>query len=143
MLGPDHPQLAHAISNLAALAAGQGRHEDARRGYAQALELGQKGLGPDHPELAEDLTGLAQALLSLGRAAEARVPAARALQIREVRPVPAALVAETRFVLARALWPLAAERSRARELAEQARAALAAGKDAEALAAVDAWLRAP
>jgi eukaryotic-like serine/threonine-protein kinase len=142
-LGPEHPHLFYVLTNLGKLSLQQRRFADARREYARAVELVRKGRGPDHRELAFPLVGLAKALVELGRTNEAKVAASEALAIRVKRNEPAQLVAESRFVLARAVW-LFGDRTQARELADQARRGYVDSGDADVrdeLAEIDAWRR--
>jgi hypothetical protein len=99
-------------------------------------------LGPRHPDVAYALVGLAEVALARHDAEDARAHAERAVSIREACETSPELLAEARFVLARALWPDRSQRARARTLAEQARDAyveLGEG-EAESLAEVRAWL---
>ncbi|MEI9922658.1 MAG: tetratricopeptide repeat protein [Bradyrhizobium sp.] len=57
--GPDHPDVAQAQNNLAALYARQGRNADAERLFKQSVATFEKTLGPDHPDLADILDNLA------------------------------------------------------------------------------------
>jgi eukaryotic-like serine/threonine-protein kinase len=141
-LGPHHPQVADASYILGNVAFAQGEHEEAALHYQRALEIREQALGADHPELARPLVGLAMIALAQDRLDAARAAAEQALSIREAAEVAPEDLAEARFVLARALWPDEPERPRARELAEQARDALAmCGKLCErGLAEVEAWL---
>ena len=103
-------------------------------------------MGPDHPDLAYPLTGLGQSLLGLTKPADALPLLERALTLRTTHEIDPALLAKTRFALARALWTTPAtqgrDRPRARTLAEQARDAYAALGDATKteLAEVQTWL---
>ena len=47
-LGPDHPDVATTLHNLAALYYNQGRYADAEPLYKRSLAIGEKALGPDH-----------------------------------------------------------------------------------------------
>jgi hypothetical protein len=69
-------------------------------------------------------------------------PAERSVKVREAGGAPAELLAESRFVLARALWESRQDRERARALARQAAGAYAeaGASQAEALVEVEAWL---
>ena len=48
-LGPDHPDVALALNNLAELYRNQGRYAEAEPLYKRALAIEEKALGPDHP----------------------------------------------------------------------------------------------
>ena len=51
-LGPDHPDVAVSLNNLAGLYAYQGRYADAEPLFKRALAIREKALGPDHPDVA-------------------------------------------------------------------------------------------
>src|SRR5262245_1890562 len=59
VLGPNHPNVAGALSNLAALYVDQRRHADAEPLHKRALAIGEKVLGPNHPNVAKALSNLA------------------------------------------------------------------------------------
>src|SRR5262245_45216642 len=48
-LGPDHPDVAQLLNNLAELYRNQGRYADAEPLYRRALAIREKALGRDHP----------------------------------------------------------------------------------------------
>jgi tetratricopeptide (TPR) repeat protein len=58
-LGPDHPQTATSLNNLAGLYNNQGKYEEAEPLYVRALAISEQQLGPDHPETATSLNNLA------------------------------------------------------------------------------------
>jgi tetratricopeptide (TPR) repeat protein len=58
-LGPDHPDVAQSVNNLADLYSAQGRYADAEPLYKRALAIFEKALGPDHPSVASALNNLA------------------------------------------------------------------------------------
>jgi tetratricopeptide (TPR) repeat protein len=47
-LGPEHPNVATSLNNLAALYKAQGRYAEAEPLYRRALEIWEKALGPEH-----------------------------------------------------------------------------------------------
>ena len=142
-LGPDHPDLAYAFTNLGDVARKEGKLDEARSDYEHALAIWEAALGPDHPNLAYPLTGLGKALLAFKTPADSLPPLERALSIRNSHQGDPVELAETRFILARALWDADAgrARTRARELAELAAEAYATvGERATTeLAEVRAW----
>ena len=143
-LGADHALLARPLNNMGNLMQEQGKSSEAMRYFRRALVIRQKALGPRHAEVAYPLLGLAEIALEQRDFDAAREQAEGAVAIREEGDVAPELLAEARFVLARALWPQRAERTRARALAQQARDALAAAEgpgvvDLE-IAVLDAWL---
>jgi CHAT domain-containing protein/Tfp pilus assembly protein PilF len=81
--GPEHPNVARSLNNLAALYDDQGRYADAEPLYKHALAIREKALGPDHPRVATSLNNLAELYREQGRYAEAEPLFKRALAIRE------------------------------------------------------------
>jgi tetratricopeptide (TPR) repeat protein len=59
VLGPDHPDTATSLDNLAFLLQAQGDLAGARPLYERALAIREKVLGPDHPDSATSLNNLA------------------------------------------------------------------------------------
>ncbi|MEM9453294.1 MAG: tetratricopeptide repeat protein [Myxococcota bacterium] len=141
-LGPNHPNVADSLNNLGNVFSSLGDNESARHHFERALAIQERALGLDHPYVAYPLFGLAEVALKANNSVSAQAHAERAVSIREAATVTPTLLAEARFVLARALWSKHSERSRARALAEQARRAYAEhGKGREDdLAEVNAWL---
>ena len=120
----DHPMSAHTISSLARLHVVRGEYTDAIRLYERARAIHEASVGKDHPNTAHTLLGLAEAYTDMGRPVDAVPLLEHALRICEAAEVPADMLADIRFALARALGP--ADAGRARGLAEQALAALVA-----------------
>ena len=58
-LGPDHPDVAASLNNLAGLYQDQRRYGDAEPLYKRSLAILEKAFGPDHPDVAESLNNLA------------------------------------------------------------------------------------
>ena len=58
--GPDHPNTAAFLSNLAEVLQVQGRYAEAKPLCVRALEIWEKVPGPDHRNTATDLTDLAR-----------------------------------------------------------------------------------
>ncbi len=50
-LGPEHPDTARSLNNLAILYDDQGKYEQAEPLYQRALAIREKALGPEHPDL--------------------------------------------------------------------------------------------
>ena len=63
-LGPDHPDVAESLNNLAVLYDDQGRYADAEPLYKRSLAIREKALGPDHPDVAQSLNNLAGSIRS-------------------------------------------------------------------------------
>jgi tetratricopeptide (TPR) repeat protein len=82
-LGPNHPDVAASLSNLAGLYDAQGRYAEAEPLLRRALGVWEKTLGPDHPHMAISLHNLAALYLRQGRYAEAEPLLRRALEILE------------------------------------------------------------
>ena len=143
-LGPDHPDVALSLANLGSLDLKLGALERARARFERALAIVEASFGREHPSLLDALRGLGEVALRERRPDAALGPLERALVIHGLASDPPALTAETRFLLAQALWdaPEAAgrDRPRARGLAEAVRDAYReAGAQAE-LAEVERWL---
>lgn len=83
MLGPDHPDVAQILNNLALLYEGQGRYAEAEPLLRRALAIAEKALGPEHPHVAMSLNNLAGLYEAQGRYAEAEPLFRRSLGIRE------------------------------------------------------------
>ncbi len=82
-LGPDHPDVAISLNNLALLYETQGKYAEAEPLYKRALAIREKALGPDHPDVAISLSTLAQIYQAQGKYAEAEPLYTRALVISE------------------------------------------------------------
>ena len=82
-LGPDHPDVAQSLNNLAESYRGQVRHAEARPLYERSLAIREKVLGPDHPDVAQSLNNLALLYQAQGRYAEAEPLYKRSLAINE------------------------------------------------------------
>jgi CHAT domain-containing protein/Tfp pilus assembly protein PilF len=82
-LGPDHPDVATSLNNLAAVYNSQGRYADAEPLLKRSLAIREKVLGPDHPDVATSLNNLAFLYKSKGRYADAEPLYKRALAINE------------------------------------------------------------
>ena len=59
VLGPDHPDVATSLNNLAEIYSAQGQYAMALPLYEQALSIVKKALGHDHPNFALSLNNLA------------------------------------------------------------------------------------
>ena len=82
-LGPDHPDTATALNNLARLYYSMGDYAKAEPLYQRALKIEEKALGPDHPDTATALNNLAELYRSMGDYAKAEPLYQRALKIKE------------------------------------------------------------
>jgi tetratricopeptide (TPR) repeat protein/class 3 adenylate cyclase len=86
-LGPDHPDTARCLRNLAIALFNHGELTTARGLFERALTIVEAHLGPDHPDTALGLSNLAVLLGEQGDLATARSLFERALTIRETRLV--------------------------------------------------------
>ncbi|MCX5814083.1 MAG: tetratricopeptide repeat-containing protein, partial [Proteobacteria bacterium] len=82
-LGPDHPDTAKSLNNLAEIYRSIGRYTEAEPLYKRSLAISEKALGPYHPDTAGSLNNLAFIYNSTGRYAEAETFYKRALAICE------------------------------------------------------------
>lgn len=82
-LGPDHPDVATSLNNLAALYRAQGDYAKAEPLYKRALAIREKALGPDHLDVANSLNNLADLFSTQANYAKAEPLCKRALAIRE------------------------------------------------------------
>ncbi len=69
--GPEDPNVAGALVELAGALFGLGRHEDAAGHYQRALAIYEKNFGPQHPRTGRTLEGLAQLNYATGNLAQA------------------------------------------------------------------------
>ena len=81
-LGPEHPDVATDLNNLAALYQLLGRYEVAEPLYERALAIKEKTLGREHPLVAQGLENYAILLRATGRNWDAAIMEARAKTIR-------------------------------------------------------------
>jgi len=137
LLGPDHPRVAMTSNNQGEVLNLLGRYEEAEVAYRRAADIWRRS-GADATFLGWALTGYGRALLGQERFQDAVQPLEEALAVRMANKVPARQLGETRFALARALWPKPTSRKRAEALGLDARADF--GNDKATVAEVDAWL---
>ncbi|MCX4243569.1 serine/threonine-protein kinase [Paraliomyxa miuraensis] len=144
-VGPEHADVARSRNNLAQLLLDRGQPEAAELEARSALALWERTLGAEHPNVAIGRHTLAKVLLARGRTAEAVALAEQALQRRLRDDALPDARAGSAFLLARALWQGggAAERARARTLAQQAEEGFGEASADEAVADVRAWLLDP
>ena len=71
-LGPDHPDVATSLNNLAELYREQGQYAQAEPLFKRSLAILEKALGPDHPDVATTLNNLAALYKKTGREKEAK-----------------------------------------------------------------------
>ena len=58
-LGPEHPDVAKSLDNLAQLYDSQRKYAEAEPLYKRSLAIREKALGPEHPDVAKSLDMLA------------------------------------------------------------------------------------
>jgi tetratricopeptide (TPR) repeat protein len=80
-LGPEHPDVATALSNLAGNLLQADRAEEALEVSRRALAIGEKVYGAEHPLITDTLGGIASVLVVLGRYDEAATTTRRAIDI--------------------------------------------------------------
>jgi len=146
VLGAEHPSVALSHNNLAQILSAREAYAEAEAEERQALTLWERALGAEHPNVATARHNLAKILIAQGRAEEALTLAEQALVRREADDVLPDMRAASAFLVARALWKTserAAERKRAKQLAEQAREGFEGVGEREAVVDVEAWLARP
>jgi CHAT domain-containing protein/tetratricopeptide (TPR) repeat protein len=79
--GPDHPEVATSLSNLASLLSEQRQYASAESLCRRSLAIYEKALGADHPYVALSLNNLSQLLRQQGRFAAAEPIARRSLSM--------------------------------------------------------------
>ena len=83
ILGPDHPNVATGLNNLAEIYRDQTKYAEAEPLYRRSLAIYEKELGPDDPQVAGTLNNLAHLFQQQGKHVEAMPLYQRALAIRE------------------------------------------------------------
>jgi tetratricopeptide (TPR) repeat protein len=83
ILGPDHPDVANFLSNLAIMYQNQRRYQYAEPLYKRSLAILERALGPNHPDIATALNNFAVLYHVQGRDTEAEPLFKRAVAIRE------------------------------------------------------------
>ena len=83
VLGPDHPDLATSLNNLALVYQPEGEYAKAEPLYQRALAIRERALGPDHTDVATSLHNLARLYEAEGRYAQAEQLYTRSLAIYE------------------------------------------------------------
>lgn len=82
-LGPDHPEVGHALHRLGVLHRAQGRLDVAEQFARRALTVMEKARGPRHADVAKAIGGLASVARARGDMAGAQALDHRALEIYE------------------------------------------------------------
>ena len=81
--GPEHPDTAQSLNNLAELYRAMGDYAKAEPLYRRALAIREKALGPEHPDTAQSVNNLAELYKEMGDYVKAEPLYRRALLIRE------------------------------------------------------------
>ncbi len=116
----EHPELAHAHLHLANALVASREFGEAATHYQRALDQWEEQLGAEHPRLAYALTGLGRVRLAVDDAAGAIEPLERALELRQHEREDPINVAETSWLLARALAATGGDQARVAELVRDA-----------------------
>ena len=82
-LGPDHPDVALSLGNLAELLINQEQYASAEPLIRRSQAIWEEALGPDHPEVATSINNLALIFKKQGKYAAAEALYYRSLSIRE------------------------------------------------------------
>ncbi len=83
-VGPDHPDVATSLNNLAALYDTLGEYAQAESLHKRALSIREKALGPEHPFVATSLENMAELYRATDRQVEAEKLEERAAAIRAI-----------------------------------------------------------
>jgi CHAT domain-containing protein/Tfp pilus assembly protein PilF len=83
VLGPEHPDVASSLNNLAELYRAQGNYSQAEPLYQRSLVIKEKVLGPEHPNVASSLNNLANLYQAQGNYSQAEPLYQRSLAIWE------------------------------------------------------------
>ena len=83
LLGPEHPETAASLNNLANFYMDQGKYELAEPLHMRALAIREQQLGPEHPSTAQSLNNLANLYMDQGKYEPAELLHMRALEIRK------------------------------------------------------------
>jgi len=103
-LGPRHPDVGVVLQNLAGFHYERGAYEEAEPLFRRALSIFEEALGAKHPNVAFPLLGLANVALAMNDPDGAATVAERSVELRSQPNVAPALLAESHFALAKALW---------------------------------------
>jgi tetratricopeptide (TPR) repeat protein len=87
VLGPENPEVATALNNLAVLYHDQDGYAEAERLHKRALAIREKALGPDHPDLASSFNNLALVYIKRRAATLTLDGSTRALSPSRRRPL--------------------------------------------------------
>ena len=139
--GRDHPQTAYAHLNRVSIYRKLERWDLGLEEALAAERILREAFGVDHPLYAYAANAEGVMLLLMGRPRQAVEPLETAVRIREGVTTDPLVAAQTRFSLAKALWAVGTDKSRALGLVEQSRAVFVAEGEraAEDLELMEAW----
>jgi len=121
VFGPSHGAVAGCLARIGTIYNRMKKHERARPVLIRALALAENATSEPFPDPGVILRELARVLLAEGKRDQAIEHLERALEKHEAYSGIEGRAAETRFFLAQQLWKSPDERSRARDLAKQAK----------------------
>ena len=84
-VGPNHPDVAESLNNLALLYKTQGNYAKAEPLYKRALSIREKAFGPNHPSVATLLNNLAELYKATNRSEETKKLEERAARIKAIK----------------------------------------------------------
>ncbi|MGH8491368.1 MAG: tetratricopeptide repeat protein, partial [Gammaproteobacteria bacterium] len=82
-LGPEHPNVAQSLNNLAGLYKAQGQYAKAEPLYKRSLTIWEQALGPEHPNVAASVNNLAEIYRAQGQYTKSEPLYKRSLTIWE------------------------------------------------------------
>jgi tetratricopeptide (TPR) repeat protein len=136
---PGSPMLANALIHKAEALLMLGHRAEARQLLARARDV-VRGINAEHPFLASAAEDLGKIELEDGHPTTAIPLLEEAQRVYEKYPGAEALLANTRYALAKAFWERAADRARALPLAESARELYAHSNRARRAQEVGEWI---
>lgn len=141
LLGPEHLSLSYLLLSLGKTMLHLGDDEAAEMHYRRALTIRERAVAPDSPTLAPVYILLADLAMDREDHHQAVTFAERSFALLDRADRNPLDIAETRFLLARALWESGGSRTRALTLAREAREFMQSSNRTAELAAITRWLR--
>ncbi len=123
VLGPKSPKIAASLNNQAISLLALDRLDEALERFREAVALYDEGFPAGHPDVAALLAGVGEVLLRKGDHDGAAVALERGVRLGDMPGVNPYAIAESKFLLATALWDAKATRDRPRALEVAAQAA--------------------
>jgi tetratricopeptide (TPR) repeat protein/predicted Ser/Thr protein kinase len=137
--GPEHPEVGISVANIGNVYAHRGEPERALERFHEALKIWSVKLPKDHPRVANVLGSICETQVELGKIQQALDNCERALTILQGPDSDPYRRARAQERLAQTLVKAGAERTRALELAEAARAVYVAQGLDENVGSLDDW----